>query len=240
VFLKEFESVPVDGYSVTIPHKEAAAAIASEKDETVSRTQAANTLIRRPDGYFASNTDYPALVESLIANMPVAADGHRPTLASRVVLLLGAGGVARAAAHALHTQGALVTVANRTSERASKLAAEVGCRFVEWSGRHSVVADLVINCTSVGMHPNLDETPLHHSYLKPGLTVCDLVYTPETTLLIKEAKSRGAHVITGVDMFVRQAALQFRLFTGLEPPLELIRGVVRKVLSPVTARPDEE
>lgn len=238
VFLKEFESVPVDGYSVTIPHKEAAAAVASDKDETVMRTQAANTLIRREEGYFASNTDYPALVESLLANMAGTAE-HRPSLGSRVVLLLGAGGVARAAAHALHTQRALVTVANRTVERASKLAAEVGCRYVEWSARHSVVADLVINCTSVGMHPNLDESPLHHSYLKPGLTVCDLVYTPETTLLVKEARSRGAHVITGVDMFVRQAALQFRMFTGLEPPLEVMQSVLRRVLSPVTTRTEE-
>src|SRR5262249_7768017 len=93
VFLTAYEAVPVDGYSVTIPHKEVAAALAVEKDETVSRTQAANTLIRRPDGFFATNTDYPALVESLLANMPAPGEGHRTTLASKVVLLLGAGGV---------------------------------------------------------------------------------------------------------------------------------------------------
>lgn len=237
-FLGEHQKVPVDGYSVTIPHKEAAAAAAREKDETVMRTHAANTLIRQAEGFFATNTDYPALVDSLLANMPTV-EGQRPSLASKVVLLLGAGGVARAAAHALHQHGALVTIVNRTPDRASKLAAEVGCRFIEWSARHSVIADLVINCTSVGMHPNLDETPLHHSYLKPGLIVCDLVYTPETTLLIKEAKSRGAHVITGVDMFVRQAALQFKLFTGRDAPLELMRSVMRKVLSPVTPRAEE-
>ena len=64
------------------------------------------------------------------------------------------------------------------------------------------------------MHPNVDEMPIHHSFLKPGLMVFDTVYTPETTLLVKEARARGCHVITGVDMFVRQAALQFQLFTG--------------------------
>jgi 3-dehydroquinate dehydratase/shikimate dehydrogenase len=90
------------------------------------------------------------------------------------------------------------------------------------------------------MHPNLDESPLHSSFLKPGLVVFECVYTPETTLLVKEARSRAAHVITGVDMFVRQAALQYRLFTGLEPPLELMTSVVRKVLSPVAVREEED
>jgi 3-dehydroquinate dehydratase/shikimate dehydrogenase len=157
-----------------------------------------------------------------------------------VALVLGAGGIARAVAHALHREGALVSVTNRTPERGHKLAEEVGCRYVEWAGRHSVLCDMVINCTSVGMHPNLDETPLHHSYLKPGLIVFDTVYTPETTLLVREARARGCHVITGVELFVRQAELQFRLFTGREPPENLVRQVVRRALSPVTIRSDEE
>ena len=89
------------------------------------------------------------------------------------------------------------------------------------------------------MHPNVDESPLHASFLKPGLMVFDAIYTPEQTLLIKEAKSRGCHVLTGVDMFVRQAALQFQLFTGKEAPLDLMRTVVKQALSPVTIRPKE-
>src|SRR5262249_40288162 len=145
-------------------------------------------------------------------------------------------GLARAVAHALHRDGALLTIVNRTPETAHKLAEEVGCRALDWAARHSVQCDTIINCTSVGMHPNLDETPLHHSCLKPGLVVMDCIYTPETTLLVKEARSRGCHVITGVDMFVRQAALQFRLFTGAEPPLDVMRNVVKRALSPVAIR----
>ena len=102
------------------------------------------------------------------------------------------------------------------------------------------MCDTLINCTSVGMHPNMDESPMHPSYLKPGLTVFDTVYTPETTLLIKEARDRGCRVITGVDLFVRQAALQFQRFTGREAPLELMRKLVKRALSPVTIRSEEE
>ncbi len=236
-FLKDFDRLPVHGYSVTIPHKEAAALAAAEKEEAVELTQAANTLVRTGAGAFAAyNTDYQAAIDSLLANLPGGPDGAPATLHSRTVLLLGAGGVARALAHGLHRNRALVTVVNRTPERAHKLAEEVGCRTLDWGARHSVLCDLVVNCTSVGMHPNVDESPLHYSFLKPGLAVMDTVYTPETTLLIKEAKARGCHVITGVDLFVRQAALQFKLFTGKEAPLELMRTVVKRALSPVTLR----
>jgi 3-dehydroquinate dehydratase / shikimate dehydrogenase len=235
-FLKEFDHLPVHGYSVTIPHKEHAANIAAEKDPAVELTQAANTLIRGENGFTAYNTDYQAARDSLLANLPPGPDGQPSTLQGRTVLLLGAGGVARAVAHALHREGALVSVSNRTPERTQRLAEEVGCRAIDWAARHNVVCDTVINCTSVGMHPNMDESPIHQSLLKPGLMVMDCIYTPEQTLLVKEARNRGCHILTGVDMFVRQAALQFQLFTGKEAPLEVMRKVVRKALSPLNLR----
>jgi 3-dehydroquinate dehydratase/shikimate dehydrogenase len=295
-FLRAFASLPVQGYSVTIPHKEAAAAAARRKDGAVEQTQAANTLIRSAEGFDAYNTDYQGVLDTLHALLPQfatprppAPPGHAPSappppippapsspaapsppfhitgappapsswaptlpqvhavadtggmvLASKVVLVLGAGGVARAVTHALHREGALVTVSNRTAGRAQTLANEVGCRHVEWNARHGVLCDLVVNCTSVGMHPNVDEAPLHPSFLKPGLVVFDTVYTPEQTLLVREARERGCHVITGVELFVRQAALQFSLFTGRDAPLELIRKVVKRALSPVAVRSDED
>jgi 3-dehydroquinate dehydratase / shikimate dehydrogenase len=239
-FLRDFDAIPARGYSVTIPHKEAAARLAQYKDPPVELTHAANTLVRQEDGSFAAyNTDYQAVVESLLANMPPGPGGEPPTLNSRTILLLGAGGVARAVAHALHRENTLLTIVNRTYDRAHRLAEEVGCRVVDWGARHSVLCDVVINCTSVGMHPKVDESPLHYSFLKPGLTVLDAVYTPETTLLVKEARARGCHVITGVDFFVRQAAAQCRLFTNQEPPVELIRKVVKRALSPVALRDEE-
>ena len=239
-FLNDFDRLPVKGYSVTIPHKEAAANAARQKDTAVSLTQAANTLIQTPHGFAASNTDYQAAVDSLLANMPPTPDGSPPTLQSRAVLLLGAGGVARAIAHALQREGVLLTIANRTEARAKKLAEEVNCRYVDWAARHSVLCELLVNATSVGMHPDVDESPIHNSCLKPGLIVFDTVYTPETTLLVKEARSRACHVITGVEMFVRQAALQFKIFTGQEAPLEFIRTIVKRALSPIILKSPEQ
>jgi 3-dehydroquinate dehydratase/shikimate dehydrogenase len=239
-FLRDFGSLPVQGYSVTIPHKEAAAQLASSRAPGVSLTEAANTLVRTPNGFAAYNTDYQAAVESLLAGLPPNADGSPQTLNSKAVLVLGAGGAARAVAHALYREGALVSIANRTFERAHELAEQIGCRAIDWAARHNVLCDVLVNCTSVGMHPNLDECPVHPSLLKPGLVVFDIIYTPETTLLIKEARNRGCHVVTGLDMFVRQAAAQFRLFTGQEPPLEYMRAVLRRALSPVSLKGPEE
>ena len=189
------------------------------------------------EGWKAFNTDYQAVIDTLMANLPPR---QANPLLSRTALVLGAGGIARAVAHALHREGAVVIITNRTSDRGHKLAEEVGCRAVEWSARHNVLCDLLVNCTSVGMHPNLDEMPIHHSYLKAGLMVFDTVYTPETTMLIREARARGCHVLTGVDMFVRQAAAQFKLFTGREPSLEYMRTVLRRALSPVSLKGPEE
>jgi len=238
-FLKDFDLLPVHGYSVTIPHKEAAAEFAQQKDAAVTLTHAANTLVRGEDGFTAYNTDYEAARESLLANLPPGPNGELGSLHARTALILGAGGMARAMAHALQREGVLLSITNRTPERTHRLAEEVGCRVVEWPARHSYLCEILVNCTSVGMHPNLDDSPIHPGALKPGQIVMDSVYTPETTLLVKEARSRGCHVITGVDMFVRQAALQFQFFTGREPPLDLMRSVVRRAFSPVVLRDEE-
>ena len=241
--VRAFDAVPVSGYSVTIPHKEDAAALAKDHDLTVRITQAANTLVRKPGGTFgAANTDYTAALDSLEAHLAErAAEGHPVELHNLFVLILGAGGAARAIAHALHSKRAHIIIAARTYDRAAKLSAEVQCKVVDWQGRHGVMpCDVVINCTPVGMHPNVDESPLHPSFLKPGLTVFDTVYTPENTLLVREARLRGCHVVTGVDMFVRQAARQFELFTGTTPPIDKMRELLRKAMSPLTRALEEE
>lgn len=240
--IEAYNHIPVSGYSVTIPHKEAAAQIAREKELNVEVTQAANTLVRLRDGKFsAANTDYAAAIDSLKGHLAERAkDGPVAQLSQLSVLLLGAGGAARAVAFGLHREGAQLTIAARTYERAQKLAEEVKCKAVDWHARHNVSFDVLINCTPVGMHPNVDESPCHFSVLKPGVTVFDTIYRPETTLLLREARTRGCHTITGVDMFVRQAARQVELFTGVAPDVEKMREIMRKALSPLTKVWDEE
>jgi 3-dehydroquinate dehydratase/shikimate dehydrogenase len=237
-FLDAFKEVPVRGYSVTIPHKEAAAQTAHAHDEAVELTRAANTLIQREHGFFAMNTDYHAVLESMAVNL--SAPGKPFDIHRKLVLVIGAGGIARAVAHAVHKSGGTVYVANRTLDRAQRLAGEISAEALDWNARHKEGCEIVFNCTPVGMHPNLDDSPVHPSYLKPGMTVIDAVYTPETTLLIREARARGCQTVTGVDLFVRQAALQFRQFTGKDAPVDLMFEVVRRALSPVTLPEENE
>jgi 3-dehydroquinate dehydratase/shikimate dehydrogenase len=234
--LAAYEPIPVHGYSVTIPHKEAAATLARESEPNVQVTGSANTLVRRDDGKFvAANTDYAAAIDSLKTHLAERAkDGPAVQLSQLAVLILGAGGVARSIAFALHREGSQITISSRTYERAQRLAEDVKCKAVDWHARHNVSFDVLVNCTPVGMHPDVDESPCHFSILKPGTTVFDTIYNPETTLLIREARTRGCDTITGVDMFVRQAARQVELFTGREPDIGAMRAVMRKALSPLT------
>jgi len=233
--LRSFDGL-VSGYSVTIPHKESAAHEARTRDRTVDETHAANTLIQGEAGLKAYNTDYQAFLDSLYTGLKGGAAGAPPDLHKVPVLILGAGGMARAAAHALAKVGCTLWISSRSHDRADKLAAEVGGESLDWKARHKEGCRIAINCTPVGMHPNVDESPLHSSYLRPELLVFETVYVPETTLLVKEARARNSTVVTGVDLFVRQAGLQYLLFTGHEPPLEVMAKAMRRALSPVTVK----
>jgi 3-dehydroquinate dehydratase/shikimate dehydrogenase len=260
--LEVFNQIPVDGYSVTIPHKEKASEVAKDADPPVTRCRAANTLILREEGgFYAYNTDYSGVLATFHELLPTFSAAPKPeppppgssphlqplpvppqpaSLSGRLVLILGAGGVARAVAHALQREGANITITNRTPERAVELATEVTGKVADWNARHSVLCDTVINCTPIGMHPNVDESPLHESFLKPGLIVFDTVYSPEQTLLIKEARERKCNVITGVELFIRQAMAQYEYFFDLKAPVDLFRKVVRRALSPINLRDEGE
>jgi 3-dehydroquinate dehydratase/shikimate dehydrogenase len=234
----EFDWLPIQGYSVTLPHKEDVLGLTDQYDGPIREIGAANTLYRGNNGKWrAANTDYDAALASLVNELqPDPAAGTDPSLsalAGRKVLILGAGGVARAIARGIVNHGAVLMIANRTKARAEELAAQFGCLLIEWQNRGAVFADVLINCTSVGMHPNLDETPFAENWLREGMVVFDTIYNPERTLLIKQARERECRTITGVDMFVRQAARQFELFTGRAAPVDVMRDVIRRAISAV-------
>jgi 3-dehydroquinate dehydratase/shikimate dehydrogenase len=233
------KKVPVFGYAITIPHKEAVLNQAAHLDEQAERTRAVNTLVPDRHGKLAAyNTDCDAALYALresMAEMPTGA-----SLTGRTVLVLGAGGAARAVAYTLHQAGAVVTITSRNLQKAIALAGEIGCRSCDWTARNAVQTEIYVNCTPVGMHPNVDESPLHHSVFKPGIVVMDCVYNPETTLLVRQARDRGCRVVTGVAMFVHQAARQFELFTRQSPPVEVMLEAVRKAVSPVVHKFHEE
>jgi 3-dehydroquinate dehydratase/shikimate dehydrogenase len=234
--LKEFEWLGVKGYSVTLPHKEAAVELAANYNGPVREIGAANTLYRNGQGgWWAANTDCDAALESLriaMANGADAAPAALDPLSGKRVLLLGAGGAAKAIAMGVMRAGAVLTIANRTKARAAQLADCLGCVLAQWENRGAVYADILINCTSVGMHPDVDKSPFAENWLREGMVVFDTVYTPERTLLIAQARERRCRTVTGVEMFIRQAARQFELFTGRAAPIETMRAALKRAISP--------
>lgn len=231
-FIEDVPRFGIKGLSVTIPHKEAVAKHVSKVTPAVKGIKAVNTLVFRDGQVIGCNTDCTAAMDSIEHAMGGIGQDPSP-LQDKRVLVLGAGGVSRAILYGLKQRRARAVVASRTRDRADKLSAEFGAKAVDWNARHTVPADVLINGTPIGMHPNVDETPFNRSYLKPSMLVFDTVYNPESTLLIKESRSHGCQTVTGVEMFVRQAALQYLLFTEKEAPVELMKSTLKRVTGPV-------
>jgi len=231
-FVEDVGRLEVRGLSVTIPHKESIARQLTKVDPAVKGIGAVNTVLFKDNEVLGYNTDYKAAMDSI--ENALGEVGRRPSpLKDKRVLVMGAGGVARAIMYGLKHREAKVCVASRTRARADALVATFGGTSLDWSARHQQDVEIIINCTPTGMHPNVDESPYNKLHLKPGLVVFDTVYNPESTLLLKEARARGCEIITGVEMFVRQAALQYFLFTGKEAPTQLMRDTLKRVIGPV-------
>lgn len=221
-----FRALEFSGYSVTLPHKEVVMGALDEVESIARDIGAVNTIVRRPDGaLWGANTDCEAAIASIEVALPPNASSRSP-LAGRKTALIGARGAARAIGFGLKRAGAVITVYNRTVEKARELAAELKCDYAGLDQIQNLQADVVANATSVGMHPDVDQTPVPASVLRPGMVVFDAVYRPLFTRLLREAQAAGCKVVTGLEMFVGQAAEQFRLWTGLRPPVDLMRRIV--------------
>jgi 3-dehydroquinate dehydratase/shikimate dehydrogenase len=221
------------GLAVTAPFKEEAFRLATAHDEASRRTSAVNTLVRERSGWRGANTDVRAVRETLAQAFHLAPrSGARPTSpAGAHVLVLGAGGAARAVVHAARTLDARVTVAGRSEARARALARDLGCEQAAWSSIPLLVHDALVNATPVGSAgQGVGELPIPSEWLRPGTLVLDAVYRPIRTALLAAAHERGCTAVPGAEWFVRQAALQFRLFTHQEPHLALLRGAFEHAL----------
>ena len=212
------------GFSVTIPHKTNALEYAKERGEYIEplavKIGAANTLIiGLNERISVFNTDYAGSMGALTAAMGIT----RKQLHNKTAAVIGAGGAARAIIAGLADVGAKVTIYNRTISRAHNLALEFGCRSAGLDEIENLDAEIIINCTSIGMYPKIDVSPVPIECIKPSMIVFDTVYTPMETLLLKQAKHVGAGVINGVEMFIGQAAEQFKLFTRQDCPMETLR-----------------
>jgi 3-dehydroquinate dehydratase/shikimate dehydrogenase len=232
--LKELEWLGIKGMSVTIPHKEAVVPLLTQKDGAVEHTGACNTVVFGGGQKVGHNTDYRAAMEVIEHAMGGEGEGGVSPLLDKQVLILGAGGVARSVAFGAGRRGAAVTITNRHDERATELAEAVGGRTVNWGQRASQLPDVIVNCTPVGMHPDVDDTPMPPAgFNKPGTLVFDTVYHPENTMFLKLARERGCAIANGVEMFIRQAAHQFKLYTGHDAPVDLMRDCLKRRLGAV-------
>jgi 3-dehydroquinate dehydratase/shikimate dehydrogenase len=219
------------GFSVTIPHKLNALEYAQAKGEYIEplavKIGAVNTLVigvnERINGF---NTDYAGAMDALTETMGI----KRKQLNNRIVAVLGAGGAARAIIAGLADVGAKVTIYNRTISKAQELAKEFACHSAGLDEIKNTNAEIIINCTSIGMRPKIDASPVPKEYIKPSMVVFDMVYNPLETLLLRQAKQAGAKVVSGSEMFIGQAAEQFKLFTHKDCPMDTIRKVTLEAL----------
>ena len=231
-FMEDAPRLGIRGLSVTIPHKEAIARFLTKVDPAVKSIGAVNTVVFDGSEIIGYNTDYNSAMDCI--EQALGEIGKKPSpVKNKRCLVLGAGGVARPIVYGLRSRGALVTVASRTKQRSEKMAKAFDCKAIDWESRQRVQCEMLVNCTPIGMHPNVDESPVSKTFLKPSMLVFDTVYNPESTLLVKDSKTRNCQVMTGVEMFERQATLQFFLFTRQEPRPGLIRDVLKQAIGPI-------
>lgn len=216
------------GANVTVPHKAAALAIADEPSEAARAIGAANTLTFTAAGIRADNTDAPGL----IAALPASPRGKR-------AVVLGAGGAARAAVWALLEAGADVEVRNRSAERGAELVADLGGRLAAPGQPLDLSScEILVNATAVGLAKpgaepgaagsDLKKLGIEADGLDEHLILVDLVYGAEPTELTAAGRRGGAKVVDGREILVRQGALSFRIWTGLEPPLQAMRDAIEE------------
>jgi 3-dehydroquinate dehydratase/shikimate dehydrogenase len=230
----ESHGLDFHGFSVTIPHKSNALEFLLRQGGSVeplaSRIGAVNTLKlgygELPSGF---NTDYAGAMDALVHAMQI----NRHGLHGKSVAVLGAGGAARSIVAGLCDARAKVTIYNRTLEKARALAEEFHCAFAGLDPSTKIAADIIVNCTSIGMYPNVNALPLSSDNLHPGMVVFDTVYNPLDTLLLRQAREAGAIPVRGIEMFIRQAMAQFHLFTGRQAQEGILRDYVIRSLSKI-------
>jgi len=223
------------GMSVTIPHKIEVMQYVDEIPDVDRYIGSINTVVKEDGKLIGFNTDGPGALKAIV--------DAGVELAGKNVLMLGAGGAARAIAFTLAKKGNIgkLVLLDINEEFLSQLTGDLksGTDAVIVDGalnpaavaEHMAFADLIINCTPVGMHPNEDASLVDEALFRPGQVVFDVVYNPLDTKMLRQAKGKGLKVIQGVEMFINQAILQFERFAGAGAPEELMRKVVMEKLS---------
>jgi len=221
-FLSSVEWLGIRGFSVTLPHKERVMDYLDDCDALAARIEAVNTIVVRGGGkLYGYNTDYVGVLTALEKRLPL--QGSR-------VLIVGAGGAARAVAFALAQAGSSVSICARRHQRAAALAKAAGGEVIARRMLRREFFDAIVNATPVGMHPGVGESPLEARELNCRL-VFDTIYRPRTTRLLQLAERRGIETVSGVDMFVAQGTAQWEIWTGERAPVDAMRRAVVAALA---------
>jgi 3-dehydroquinate dehydratase/shikimate dehydrogenase len=213
--------IPIHGLSITMPYKEEIIAHLDNTDPVTARIGACNTVIRSQEGkLYGFNTDIAGVIRPL---------EQRLSIANSRFLVLGAGGAARAAVFGLKERGAEVYVSNRTSVTGQKLARQAKARFVKRAQLPKMSFDVIINATPIGMKSEKEPPPLNEKELNARY-LFEMVYSAPETRLVKMARAKGMHIISGAEMFVHQGARQFEIWTGKPAPIDEMQRVVLHAL----------
>jgi len=211
----------IKGMSVTIPLKSAVIPYLDDIDPMAERIGAVNTIVNDDGRLRGCNTDSSGALKAL---------EKKTHISGKSCIIIGAGGAARAIGFALRERDVSVTVANRSLERGEDLARTLGCSHIPLNRIEVIKADILIQTTPVGMYPYIDQFPIPGEILDQGMVVMDIIYNPADTRLLKLARDRDCATVSGVDMFIHQGAEQFRLWTGIDPPLGVMRHAVNEAL----------
>ena len=216
----------IQGFNVTIPHKQNVIEFLDELTPTAQAIGAVNTIYLRDNKLIGDNTDAPGFLSDLKKFLTTETQRHGDLNA----LVLGAGGSARAVVYALINDGWNVILAARRREQAEQLAssfANYQLPIADLQTFQLETFNLIINTTPLGMTPNIDTSPLPENLSLPQhVIVYDLVYNPRETRLVKDAREKGLKATTGLGMLIEQAALSFELWTGQNPPREILYASV--------------
>jgi shikimate dehydrogenase len=231
--IRGMRGLGIHGLNVTMPHKSTVIGYLDEVDSTVKFLGSANTILNKDGKLSGFNTDGVGALKALREN--------GTELSEKKVLLLGAGGAAKAIAFSLAKEVEELAILNRAAEKAKELAETLGrisdkkvvgdSLFSDTIQKNLRDSDVLINATSVGMYPNVSQSIVPPQWLKPDLTVMDIVYNPVETRLAKDAEAEGAKVISGVEMLIYQGAASFEIWTGRSAPIEVMRRAALNKLS---------
>ena len=219
--VKGMRSLGIKGMSVTLPFKSEVLSYLDDEDEMAKKIGAVNTIVNNNGRLIGYNTDALGALKAL---------QDMVDLTGIKCLLLGAGGAARAIGFILKEEGVHLTIANRTPERGIELATSLQSPFVLLKDIRKVDQDILIQTTPVGMYPYKDQCLIPEHFLKESMVVMDIIYNPPETRLVKIARKRGCRTINGLSMFIYQGAEQFRLWTGINPPISAMKRAVKEAL----------